>query len=141
MPRTSYIIDVDNTLLALSSKEVAVSTVQLLMSLKESGVIGEICLVSNLIVPLPRNVRRVKAIAMQLDAYAICAYGIFAKPHRRPFVKALEIMKSSPENTVVIGDQIATDIRGGNALGMYTILVEPLGKDGWFTRLRRRKYI
>ena len=32
----------------------------------------------------------------------------------------------TPEETAVIGDQLFTDIRGGNRIGLMTILVDPL---------------
>jgi predicted HAD superfamily phosphohydrolase YqeG len=35
-------------------------------------------------------------------------------------------LKLIPSETAVIGDQLFTDIRGGNRLGLTTILVEPL---------------
>ena len=41
-------------------------------------------------------------------------------------------------NTAVIGDQIFTDILGGNILGLYTILVDPISsKEFFWTRLMR----
>ncbi len=53
------------------------------------------------------------------------------------------MMNSQPENTAIIGDQIFTDVLGGKRLGLYTILVRPLGEDHWTTRLtgRRRREI
>ena len=44
-----------------------------------------------------------------------------------------------PGQVAVIGDQIFTDILGGNRLGLYTILVTPLcEKEFIWTRLIRR---
>ena len=40
----------------------------------------------------------------------------------------------------ILGDQLLTDIIGGNKLGIKTILVDPISKeDGIFTILNRRK--
>ena len=50
------------------------------------------------------------------------------KPRRRAFREAMRIMNTRPETTAVIGDQIFTDVLGGNRLGLYTILVVPLSK-------------
>ena len=38
-------------------------------------------------------------------------------------------LKLIPEETAVIGDQLFTDIRGGNRTGLTTILVEPLDEN------------
>jgi len=40
----------------------------------------------------------------------------------------LEIMGVSGDQAAVIGDQIFTDILGGNRAGLYTILVKPLAR-------------
>jgi uncharacterized protein len=41
--------------------------------------------------------------------------------------------------TVVIGDQLFTDVLGGNRLGFHTILVVPVAEtDGFWTRINRR---
>ena len=48
------------------------------------------------------------------------------KPSKRGFLKAMSKLKLIPEETAVIGDQLFTDIRGGNRLGLTTVLVEPL---------------
>jgi predicted HAD superfamily phosphohydrolase YqeG len=48
-------------------------------------------------------------------------------------------MGTSARETALVGDQIFTDILGGNIVGLYTILVVPMqGKDFWGTRLITR---
>lgn len=61
------------------------------------------------------------------------------KPWIKPFRKALNMLGTAPEETALIGDQIFTDIFGGNLAGLYTILVVPLeGKEFLGTRLISR---
>ena len=48
------------------------------------------------------------------------------KPRRRGFLRAMALMEVAPEETAVIGDQVMTDIWGGNRCGLLTILVDPL---------------
>jgi HAD superfamily phosphatase (TIGR01668 family) len=50
------------------------------------------------------------------------------------------MMALAPQQTVVIGDQMLTDVLGGNRLGLYTILVLPieLRDEGFFTKINRR---
>ena len=47
-------------------------------------------------------------------------------------------MQEKPENIAVVGDQIFTDIVGGNRCKMFTILVEPIAeKEIWITMIKR----
>jgi HAD superfamily phosphatase (TIGR01668 family) len=56
----------------------------------------------------------------------------------RAFRKALKLMNVSREQVVVIGDQMMTDIFGGNLNKLHTILVLPVAQsDGFFTRFNR----
>jgi len=44
------------------------------------------------------------------------------KPHEKIFLKALETLKVQPEEAVMVGNRISTDIVGANRIGMKTIL-------------------
>ena len=69
---------------------------------------------------------------------AIPAIWYAVKPRRRAFREALNKMQLPPEQVAVIGDQIFTDVLGGNRLGLYTILVVPLSeKEFIWTKLMR----
>ena len=48
-------------------------------------------------------------------------------------------LSEKAENIAVVGDQIFTDIIGGNRSKMFTILVEPRDKekDYWYTAWKR----
>ncbi len=50
------------------------------------------------------------------------------KPVSRSFRRALELLGSEPHETCVIGDQIFTDVLGGNLIGCHTILVERIAR-------------
>lgn len=132
-----YVIDVDNTLAMLNSDELNQEVVKRFAALRAQGVIQDICLVSNTVVGSRHREQRVALMAEHLNAHYICATGFRSKPHALPFQSAMQTMQATPETTVVIGDQLYTDIRGGNALGIYTIWVKPLGADAWFTMARR----
>lgn len=137
VPGQEYlIIDVDNTLLHLHETELSTEVVALLAKWREHKIKG-ICLVSNVGIPTKKRIRRLRHIAEQVKAHYVPASWWFSKPHHRPFKKAMALMHSKPETTAVIGDQLYTDIRGGNLLGLYTILLRPLGRDKWPTRYRR----
>ena len=48
------------------------------------------------------------------------------KPFPANYRKAMEILGSNTENTLFVGDQIFTDVMGGNIAGIRTILVKPI---------------
>ena len=79
--------------------------------------------------------KKVKAIAEKLEV----PYKIFAKkPLKMEFLKIQRILKMKPENIAVVGDQIFTDVLGGNRCKMFTILVDPIDKkDYWYTIWKR----
>lgn len=53
------------------------------------------------------------------------------KPKPQGFLLAAQHMGLSPRQIAVIGDQIFTDIWGGNNAGMLTLLVRPIQKEPW----------
>ena len=54
------------------------------------------------------------------------------------FKKVQRILQEKPENIAIVGDQIFTDIVGGNRCKMFTILVDPIAeRDIWITLLKR----
>lgn len=120
------IIDIDNTL-GEWRKEPSENVIRWLESLKTNGI--KICLVSN------NRRARVEMYSRRLMLHAI--HGAF-KPRRRAFISAMILMNTLPEETAVVGDQIFTDIYGGNRLNLYTIYVNPItDKDNLFVMMKR----
>lgn len=61
------------------------------------------------------------------------------KPMTKAFRRAMGDMNLKKDEIVIVGDQIFTDVLGGNRLGVHTILVVPIAKtDGWLTKLNRK---
>ena len=64
--------------------------------------------------------------------------GLAAKPWLG-FRRALKRWDLNPSQVAVIGDQLFTDVLGGNLVGAHTVLVAPLSKhELGYTRLVRR---
>lgn len=52
--------------------------------------------------------------------------------------RALSLMGAGPEEAVLIGDQVFTDVMAGNLAGVRTVLVEPQSTtDLWYTHIFR----
>ncbi len=122
------IADMDNTLVPWNDRSVHPRLALWLAGLKEKGF--RLCIVSN------NTADRGGQLALELDIPAIW-YAV--KPRRRAFRLALQKMELSAPEVAVIGDQIFTDVLGGNRLGLYTILVTPISdKEFIWTRLMRQ---
>jgi len=111
------ILDLDNTIIPWRAGDVGPETEELLKSFRESGL--RLCIVSNALD---------KRVTGLLEPLGVPWVSRAAKPRRKPFLKALKILDTLPEETAVVGDQLFTDILGGNRLGLYTVLVVPMSK-------------
>lgn len=116
------ISDIDNTIVAWSEEELLKEVFDWFADLKERDF--KVCLVSN------GTGRRVGYFSRELG---IPAVGQAIKPAKRAFRQAREKLGLAPEEIAVIGDQIFTDILGGNRMGFQTILVDPLSPKEFLT--------
>lgn len=121
------ILDIDNTLIDFD-KVLIDGCKQWCESLKAQGI--KMCILSN-----TNKLYKVKKVAEELEL----EYIYFAhKPNKNGFIKAMKILELKPENIAVVGDQVFTDVLGGNRRKMFTILTKPIDKrDIWPTKLKR----
>jgi HAD superfamily phosphatase (TIGR01668 family) len=132
-------LDLDNTLLPQKGHELEPGVVERLKQLREQDLVQDICLISNVILPGHR-VRRLHRLAEQLEIkHVVAGYFWNKKPGSAPFRQALELMGARPSQCVMVGDQIYSDILGGNKMGFYTIWVLPMASDHWSTLLTGRR--
>ena len=122
------LIDLDNTLLPWNGIKVDTDVMEWINALKRRGF--SICIVSN------NKARRIKKCAKMLDIPAV--WGHF-KPFRKAFIKGMSILGTTPDQTVVVGDQIFTDIFGAKRMGILAILVKPISdQELLWTKLVRK---
>lgn len=117
---SGLIFDIDQTIVPF--RETKVST-EFTLLLKNLNANYQCCLLSNF-VPSDKRIQRIKSIEEQIKIKAI--HGDRKKPAPEVFQQALALLDLPPEETVMIGDRIFTDIIGANHLGIYTVLVKPL---------------
>jgi uncharacterized protein len=113
----TLLIDIDNTILPRDTGEMVEELSEWSKALLGHGF--KVCLVSN------NWHAHVKRIA---DALGLCMVPRALKPLPFGFYQAVRLLGSKRKNTAVIGDQMFTDILGGNLLGMTTVLVLPLSE-------------
>jgi len=116
--------DLDNTLTKYHGPIVGEEIYEWFASLPDNGIAA--CLVSN------SHKARVRLIAD--DLHIPFVYDA-RKPMRSGFSRALSLLGLRPSQIAMVGDQIFTDVLGGNRVGVYTILVKPISpEEMWGTR-------
>jgi HAD superfamily phosphatase (TIGR01668 family) len=131
------ILDVDNTLVATRTRLISVETVEFFKDLRAKGIIKDMCLLSNGGIRKTRQNARLAYLADILQAHHIGVFGLEMKPAAHGFLEAMKHMGSTPETTVMVGDQLYTDILGANQLGIYTVCVRPFSRDHFLTWPKR----
>ena len=123
----ALILDMDNTLINYK-KEMPENIEKWAKELKGQGT--RLYILSN-----TNKKAKVKSIAEKLDV----PYRSFAiKPLKPGFLKVQKELGYKPEQIGVVGDQIFTDIVGGNRCNMFTILIDAIDdKDFWYTLWKR----
>ena len=110
------LVDVDNTLVEWRSEEIPETTVTWLEFMKRGGL--QVCILSN-----TRNVNRLKGLSERLGIpYRLGKF----KPSRAMYRMALEEFNTRPEEAIMIGDQLFTDILGANRSGIDAIWVKQM---------------
>ncbi len=122
------IFDLDNTIIPWDSREMDATIVAWLRDVLDRGF--KVAIVSN-------NWRgRVREIAARFDLpFVSRAY----KPAKTGFRRALAELGLEPGEVAVVGDQLFTDVLGGNRLGLMTIWVKPLSANEFIGTLIQRR--
>lgn len=110
----AILLDVDNTMTTHDNPTPAEGVMEWIDAMKENGL--KLIIVSN------NNAERVAPFAEKIGLDFV-AKG--AKPFAKGFREACKKIDVKPNEAVAIGDQIYTDVIGGNLLGAYTVLTTP----------------
>ncbi len=109
------IFDIDNTLVEHGA-DASPRAIKLMAKLKKIGF--EVCLIS--------NNKEERVARFNRDIHVNYIYDA-NKPAKKSFLKAMERMGTTIDNTVFVGDQLFTDIFGANRIGMMSYFVKPIG--------------
>ena len=116
------IIDLDNTLIGYNESVLAPAVVSWILTARRRGF--RIALVSN------NFAQRVAAVGAHLEVPTVPSA---LKPLPRGFLRALALIGTQKHETVVVGDQLLTDVLGAKFAGLRAILTEPLTEHGFIT--------
>src|ERR1700676_2599678 len=121
------VVDLDNTVCAYRRPELAPGVAEWVRAARERGF--ALVLVSN------NFTERVASVGAQLE---IPVVPNALKPLPFAFLRALKLLGTPRRATVVIGDQLFTDVVGAKLLGLRSVLTKPLvAKDFPLTRVLR----
>ncbi|EKV03425.1 HAD phosphatase subfamily IIIA [Leptolyngbya sp. PCC 7375] len=109
------ILDVDETLVPFQQSQPLEEVRQWLQQMQ---MLVPVVLVSNNL-----SHSRIRRIAETLE---VPFYTSAGKPSRRKLRQAAELMKLPHHEIAMVGDRLFTDVLGGNRLGLFTVLVEPM---------------
>ena len=119
-------LDIDNTIVADGETEIVPSVSQWLKTIALP-----ICLLSN------GKEERVRLFAGLFGLSYICRAN---KPFKKAYIKTAELLGIKDVSRIaIIGDQLFSDILGGNRAGCYTIKVDPIdkAKDPFIVKIKR----
>ncbi len=121
------ILDIDNTLVPYTMPTPDETALKFLGELRNNGI--DFCFVSN------NNESRIKLFNEKIGANI---YPNAKKPLLFGISKAMKNFGADKHNTVLIGDQVFTDILGGKRAEILTILVNPIKEvDTVFFKFKR----
>ncbi len=129
MGMEAVVLDIDNTLVPHDDPNPTKEVLAFLSDMMENKI--KVCVVSN------NNNDRVSAFAKRIGIEYFVSDAL--KPRAYGYLKASEKMGVAPEKTAAIGDQIFTDVWGGNRAGCFTVLVDPINlkSEPFYIKIKR----
>lgn len=123
---TLVLADLDNTIARYRQRVPDARLMAWKAALNEAGI--TVFILSN-----GRKPNRSRVFA---EAFAADFINHAGKPRGKGFAAALSRTGKRAEETLMVGDQIFTDIWGANLAGVKSVLIEPVALDTLFRRLR-----
>ena len=118
----NLLFDIDNTIAAGNEKQPSPEIIDLFKDLERIGF--NVFIITN---ALKKRASRFK------DSLNIKTYHFSMKPLARNYKKLAKENNIKFEECAAIGDQIYTDIKGANKLGILSILVDPISNHEFIT--------
>ncbi len=124
------ILDLDNTITTWNSLEFDQEVLAWFDKLHAAGI--KSCILSN------NHAPRIAPIAAAVGSLFV---GEAKKPMKSGYRRGMKVLGTGIGNTIMVGDQLLTDVFGGNRAGLRCLLVEPISTDQeyWFTTYVNRK--
>lgn len=122
------LFDRDNTVVPRDTKVAPPEVMAWLDAVRAAGI--KVCMVSNNF-----HTDQIEASAKELKTQVVHHA---MKPAPFALHRAMELMGANPEETILVGDQVFTDVAASNLAGVRCVLVDPQSTtDLWYTHIFR----
>ncbi len=124
----ALLLDVDNTMSTHHGTVLTDGLMEWIAAMQESGI--KLMVLSN------SKRFRIEPFAARIGLPFI---SLGCKPLPTGYLRGVRALGEKRKNVAIVGDQIFTDVLGGNAVGVKTILLTPIKvEDGWSFKVRRK---
>ncbi len=125
---SALLLDVDNTMSTHHGTILTDGLMEWIVKMQESGI--KLMVLSN------SKRFRIQPFAARIGLPFI---SLGCKPLPTGYLRGVKALGEKRKNVAIVGDQIFTDILGGNIVGVKTILLTPIKpEDGWSFKVRRK---
>ena len=125
---SALILDVDNTLSTHHGQVLTDGLTDWLSMMRENGI--KMTVLSN------SNSKRLEPFAKKIELDYI---SLGLKPLPFGYLRALKRLGTKKTETAIVGDQIFTDVLGGNLVGLKTVLLTPIKPESSLRFRMKRK--
>ena len=124
----ALLLDVDNTMSTHHGTVLTEGLMEWIDKMKQSGIM--LMVLSN------SKRKRIEPFAARIGLPFI---SLGCKPLPTGYLRGVKKLGKKRKNVAIVGDQIFTDVLGGNTVGVKTILLTPIKlEDGWSFKIRRK---
>ena len=124
----ALLLDVDNTMSTHHGTVLTEGLTEWIAKMQQGDI--KLCVLSN------SKEKRVAPFAQKIGLQYI---SLGLKPLPTGYLRGVNRLKEKRKNVAIVGDQMFTDVLGGRAVGVKTILLTPIKpEDGWSFKIRRR---
>ena len=124
----ALLLDVDNTMSTHHGTVLTDGLVEWIAQMQENGI--KLMVLSN------SKRFRIEPFAARIGLPFI---SLGCKPLPFGYLRGVKALGEKRKNVAIVGDQIFTDVLGGNVVGVKTILLTPIKlEDGWSFKVRRK---
>lgn len=124
----ALLLDVDNTMSTHHGTVLTDGLMEWIAAMQQSGI--KLMVLSN------SKKARIEPFAARIGLPFI---SLGCKPLPTGYLRGVKALGENQKNVAIVGDQIFTDVLGGNVVGVKTILLTPIKpEDGWSFKVRRK---
>lgn len=127
---SGVLFDLDNTITTWNNLVCDESVIAWFRQLHEAGI--KSCILSN------NHAPRIEPVAKILGSFFVAEAH---KPSAQGYYRGMQVLGTTEANTMMVGDQLLTDIYGAKKVGIACFLVVPIDtrQEYWFTTLVNRR--